>query len=374
MKSVQPSYQRSSVLDVCRGLAIILVVYGHAVEVSFFGKEFVPVFGFSQWQAIYSFHMAVFFVLSGFLHKRKDFLSAVKASLSLVFLAMLTHLVGAMFLPGVSLRSVIVPLYTLQYFSLTVTWYLVAHAWVILIAQFFTRASLLWRGAFAALLVVLFFATQGRLGRYFQLHTIPVGALFYGIGVIAARVWPSLSQRVPATAVLFALVCAGFACVAALAPMNEGCSFELAKQCRNHRGGFIVMFVLGNYGYIPMFFVSACVGVAAFFGLARVVDDVAPIWLRSWICRVGRNTVSLLIINGFFLVIVQPKIGRALDIGVLPSETVAWAAGLTAIQLLILPVLQPYIVRLVAVCDGASSALIGLLRLGKANSAVKPLT
>src|SRR5689334_15262664 len=60
---------RNSMLDVARGLGIILVIYGHSLEVAFFRSD--PVFvasAFEQWRVIYSFHMPLFFVVSGAAH------------------------------------------------------------------------------------------------------------------------------------------------------------------------------------------------------------------------------------------------------------------------------------------------------------------
>lgn len=60
-------------LDFIRGIAIILVFIGHAATNSFIYR---PVFYEILVQAIYIFHMGLFFVISGFLDSKKnDFIS-----------------------------------------------------------------------------------------------------------------------------------------------------------------------------------------------------------------------------------------------------------------------------------------------------------
>ncbi len=57
---------RTRWLDVCKGLGIVAVYYGHVV--GRFGGYGVTA-AVTQWTAIYAFHMPLFFLLSGYLHK-----------------------------------------------------------------------------------------------------------------------------------------------------------------------------------------------------------------------------------------------------------------------------------------------------------------
>lgn len=69
--------KRIEYIDSIRGLAIFLVVMGHAIAWNYGDWQQICVFSPSQpksywvggvvWQVIYSFHMALFFMVSGFL-------------------------------------------------------------------------------------------------------------------------------------------------------------------------------------------------------------------------------------------------------------------------------------------------------------------
>lgn len=355
---------RSEVIDLCRGLAILLVIYGHAIEVTFFGKEYVPVSGFFQWQVIYSFHMALFFVLSGVVHKKKPLMKVLITSVSLILFAMGTHLAVILFTPQPSLWKILRPLFTLQSFSLIVTWYLVAHAWVIIFVQLFIRMPLVGRVAGIVFLFAIFVVSQIFNGRLFQVHALPMGVLFYGLGAWAASARPLVSVRQYVTKrMLVPLVCLGVVFTGVLAPLNGGCVLEFAKHCSNHKGGFAVMFVQGRYGYIPLFFITALVGTLVVFGLARFLDDRASPWLRAWLCSLGQSTISLLVINGVFLAIVEVHLSSIFDVGSSSLETILWAAGLTAVQLLMAPLVQPLVKKAVKLCDAAAEACVRRVRL-----------
>jgi len=71
------SSNRFEYLDSIRGFAIILMVMGHAIAWNYSDWQSVVLFNSMQnnaekyggiiWQIIYSFHMALFFMVSGFL-------------------------------------------------------------------------------------------------------------------------------------------------------------------------------------------------------------------------------------------------------------------------------------------------------------------
>lgn len=86
-------YQRIEYIDAIRGFAIILVVMGHAIAWNYPDWNKVCLFSQTQskelmiggvvWQLIYSFHMALFFMVSGYLSgladiNRSNFFSRIK--------------------------------------------------------------------------------------------------------------------------------------------------------------------------------------------------------------------------------------------------------------------------------------------------------
>lgn len=342
---------RSSVVDLCRGIAMLLVIYGHALEVMFVGRNSAPEIGFSQWQFIYSFHMAPFFFLSGVVHRRKELSLVVKASFSLIVLALLTHLLGSALRPELTWREIVRPFYTLQYFSLAVTWYLVTHAGLILIAQLFTRSGRVGRLGVALILLAIFVASQLYDRKLFQLHTLPVGALLFGAGVLAQKGWPLVRHRAPHGVLLAGVVALLLLTAVVIAPMNGGCSFSYVQHCLNHESGFVVLFLAASYGYLPLFLASSLVGLLMCVGLAELLDKGAIGRGRDLLRWIGQNTITLLIVNGVFLSVVQPHLAGVVDVASAVHHMVVWPVGLAVVQLLLAPFAKPFVARLVSLSD-----------------------
>ena len=94
-----PSHRRLTHLDIARGIAIILVVWGHAdrrMEKVFF-SEYLATLG----DIIYAFHVALLFIISGALHRK-----------------MFDQMDGGAILKRVS-ESVLMPFITLSSFFMT---------------------------------------------------------------------------------------------------------------------------------------------------------------------------------------------------------------------------------------------------------------
>ena len=65
--------QRFEWVDKLKGIAIVLVVLGHAISGSgVFDQDVIPVIWDVVYKVINSFHMPLFFFLSGFLYNRKN--------------------------------------------------------------------------------------------------------------------------------------------------------------------------------------------------------------------------------------------------------------------------------------------------------------
>jgi acyltransferase len=199
----------------------------------------------------------------------------------------------------------------------------------------------------------------------FQVQTWLPGLLFYALGH-----W--FSQRGRAAAVQgwlhgprVWLLPLGLAMALALAPLNGGCTLMPMKVCADFRGQFGVMFAIGRYGFLPAFLVSALLGIALTVASALVISRLPWAAANRGLAFVGQRTLELLVLNGFVLVFLEPVLTRAFQIQSTPAETLAWALGLVAGQLAVLPLWRRLVEPLFSACRWAADhllALIGTLR------------
>src|SRR5215213_1425302 len=91
---------RSQLVDVARGLAMLLVVYGHALEIFFNGRVDgrFSTFPFETWRPIYAFHMPAFYFVSGLVSANlsgKTLRKTLVTAIALILFADITHLLIA---------------------------------------------------------------------------------------------------------------------------------------------------------------------------------------------------------------------------------------------------------------------------------------
>jgi fucose 4-O-acetylase-like acetyltransferase len=121
-----------------------LVVLGHTLEITFFRPILEYENQFWLWKTIYSFHMPLFFFVSGALHKERPLAEVFKTSLALIFLALFVHCVGWVFNTirlGIQVRPLISSFIFMRNFQIGVMWYLIAHAFIIFLYQLIKLAS-----------------------------------------------------------------------------------------------------------------------------------------------------------------------------------------------------------------------------------------
>lgn len=350
-------------MDVCRGLGILLVLYGHALEATFPEQASLADTQFFQWQFIYTFHMPLFFFISGWVFRKKPLAAVLGTGLYLVLIALATHLVGSA-LQGMDqpfdARQVLQPLVAWDHFSVVVTWYLVALAFVNLLFHALQGSSRARQLSIWAGLVVLQVIAWKTHTRYFQVQTWLPGLLFYALGQ-----W--FSQRGRAAAVQgwlrgsrVWLLPLGLALALAVAPLNGGCTLVPMKVCADFRGQFGVMFAIGRYGFLPAFLVSALLGIALTVALALVISRLRWAAASRGLAFIGQRTLELLVLNGFVLVFLQPALTRAFQIQSGPLETLAWTSGLVAGQLVLLPLWRRLVEPLFGACRWAADRLLAL--------------
>lgn len=147
-------------LDVCRGIGMVLVIYAHAIENTFSEGPDILGFGFSQWRLIYTFHMPLFFFISGVFHRSRRLSEVLETALTLILVVILTHLLGCLANRSFSLAALLHPIMKLSFFSVVTTWFLVAQSFVITIACIGQQSNKYIRVMIVVALLAVFLLTQ----------------------------------------------------------------------------------------------------------------------------------------------------------------------------------------------------------------------
>ena len=308
---------RKNYLDVAKGLGILLVVLGHSLEVYLGngndgtrGAGFVPA-TFAAWKFIYSFHMPLFFILSGIATTRltgTKFENTLASALNLIVIATALQLLSAPLrlaipLPtdapatslSAALRYVFWPALKLETYAIVVIWFLPCLALVRLAAWLVGNASR--PGMIILALGALCLAEQHFGIGYFQMRSVIVGLAFFALGQRIGDLRPDRFPRIG-----YAAVCAGALLLTALTfEANHGCPFDLASTCPGPRyGEFAVLMVSGAFGFLPLFALTALAGAAAILSASLLLAH------SRLLALIGRRTLDLLIVNGVTLVFIQP--------------------------------------------------------------------
>ncbi|MGE0595808.1 MAG: acyltransferase family protein [Hyphomonadaceae bacterium] len=323
------SRRAPSALSVGRGFAIVMVMYGHALApwVILAGDRFSEE-AFFQWKLGAAFLMPFFFFASGLAWREDGSMrSAVRQALALIFIAWsaaslvalsrfaLSNLgAGAVYdLGDISLLRLVKDVVRMavygDHYLMATMWFLTAIGLVRLIAAASHRIApwAIWAAALALFAIGLVVVANGWRNIY-QVAVLGAGVAAFASGHAVRHVFSRL-EAAPRTAVLVSAISA----VALFATfwLNRGCPIDVAARCDLPiiPGQFSVTMSYGVYGNLPLFFVSAAAGAAFLASFAIVVAAYArgARWLvAAW----GRNTVALLIVNGFYLEWVHPLVLR----------------------------------------------------------------
>ncbi len=370
MPRVQPK-KRDATWDIARGIGMMLVIYGHFLEPMYPAKNGSPMIEFAaaQWQVIYSFHMMLFFLVSGAVNvnlPKKAWPEALRGSLRLLALAWVVHIIGVIFAMIIgaapdATRSVWDAVYAIgdpivegYLWSIGVLWFLTSLCFVQLLAY-------VTLGRIPALAVVLVAMVATAITPYlpnqYLLQTWFPGLSFFALGFLFAQ-W---QIRWPVWAAIPFLAAAIL-----LAPLNHGCSFSFSDTCGSIPFG--VRMFAGSYGYLPLFFLSSLVGSLAVVclsaGLARFAGPSA------FLSYVGRNSLQLFIINGFVATFLFGVLWQVKWPHLTVFHYIGFAIGIIAAHLLVLRVLRPvlgwidsaalaisdFIVRLITSVTGSAEA------------------
>jgi fucose 4-O-acetylase-like acetyltransferase len=318
---------RVTTLDVGRGLAIVSVIYGHALAPWFMaaGERFSEP-AFLQWKFGASFMMVFFFFLSGVgWRAEKAFTVTLRQSISLVLIAWLASVVfdaGRLlvgwsgfatapgepaldlmsFLRGAARMGVVGDQY-----SLTALWFLAALAIVRVLAAIVVRAGpLVTVLATLALLALTLTSTSLGWRNIYQLNLIGVAFAAFIVGHALSAGVRALERSV--LAALAVLTVCG-AATALTFDLNDGCLWDVTGHCGQDwlNDGFGVSMFSGQYGNLPLFFFTAAVGTGFAMALCILIarqNGLVGRRLEAW----GRNSLNLLIVNSLFLHVANPLI------------------------------------------------------------------
>jgi acyltransferase len=297
-------------IDVARALGLLLVYYGHFVEQVMYLK--VPVAA-SHYKWIYSFHMILFFVLSGWIKGARStmppagkfarailagrivpylFFSGVTAILSLVYsgwFPMLDLANGSGYFQAAVATAMGFPLFNvpLWFVACLVSvecLHRVLQGYLDSAPRIVLAALVCYVGGYA-LNEQYFFFGQNR--SFWLLHEVPVVYAFYLAGVLFGR------TRLPGrVTVAVAVVMVSLAAVQFTYDLNLG-PFRYLQA---------VVILLSGHGHFLWFPFTALAGTALVLALGRVLHRV------SLLAFFGRNALILLGLNGVFYHFVNPPV------------------------------------------------------------------
>lgn len=341
--------ERNRTIDIIRGLAMIAVVYGHALEVFAGGFSAAAL---EAHRLIYSFHMPAFYFVSGMASSRirsESLRKMLSSALTLIVLADLTHLIAAPLYAGISLSEgmganliaerVFYPLLAGYGFLLVPNWFLVSLAFGKLLSWCYLRGgpflkAFLW----VALIVLYLFAARFDF-RFFEIQTWMAALAFILLGNEALRFKCNLQAM--SLKLCIALLLAAGAALFFSYGLNRGCLLHPMQSCNvdpQYRN-FGVEVIYGHLGFLPLFFLTALLGITMLVLLGSAMEKTPAAAAMAW---VGRNTLALMILNGFvrfFLSLLSPRYFPAFS-------SLMGSAGIAAVQVAILPLVLPVMKRI----------------------------
>jgi len=314
---------RQSAIDVARALGLLLVYYGHFVEQIMYLKNPAAAVHY-KW--IYSFHMILFFILSGWVKGARPgtlpvrkfvqstlasriapylFFSILLAALSLVFTGWFPMLdlssaqgyFQAAVSTGLGFPLFDVPLWFVACLVSVECLHRLVQTYLDSKMRIIAVAVVCYVGGYLLNERYFFF---GQNMSFWLLHEVPVVYAFYLVGVLLGR--GGLPGRIsPAAGVaIFALA---LAAVHFTYDLNQG-PFRYLQA---------VIILLSGHGHFLWFPFTALAGSVMILVLGQVLHNV------SLLAFLGRNAIILLGLNGVFYHFVNPPVA-AWSVANLPPD------------------------------------------------------
>ncbi len=370
---------RDATWDIARGIGMMLVIYGHLLEPIYPGNPALgrPLLESAavQWQVIYSFHMMLFFLVSGAVNinlPKKTWPEVLRGSLRLLALAWVVHIIGVLFAMSTGLApeatrsvwdaavAIFDPILEGYCWSIGVLWFLTSLCFVQLLAYICLRhipALIVVLAAMAATAAVVYFNAPN----YYLFRTWMPGLSFFALGYLFSQ-W---KVRWP-----YWLFIPLFAAVVVLAPLNSGCSFSFTGPCEIFgTRPFGVRMFGGSYGFLPLFFLSSLLGSIAVVSLST---GLARFRASQIFAYTGRKSLDLFIINGFVATFLPPYIQQVAWPQFTVLVSLGLAVGVVAAHLIALQILAPVFAWIDRAAVAIANAIVRLLTGGASRAEPKP--
>lgn len=330
--SPSPSPRIGSI-DTARFLAIALVFYGHLVEQVMYLDSAAAA---AQYKWVYSFHMPLFYVLSGIVHNERRLTQGWGALLKRIARGRLVpYAVFALLPAGVALAGVpgwfptvdlsgadgyiaglISTARGLPAFSIPL-WFLAS---LVVLELLHGAIGRLWRSNTALVAAIIGFYVIGYVFNrevdvlsagliMWMAHVVPLGYAFYLTGILVRRTGV-LERSFPPYGVALAAV-AGLAIITLTYNLNQG-PFRLLD---------VVVMMFGTVGHPLLFPLTALVGTATIILIARLV----PAW--TGLQRLGEVTLIIYCLHGFFYHFANPPLAAWMQANLPTSSHWILAAG-----------------------------------------------
>lgn len=334
---------RIDMVDAARLLGLAFVYYGHFVEqIMYLGNPAAA----AQYKFIYSFHMVLFFVLSGFVFKQKDLELPIGRFLKLRFMSRLVPFIffnlfmvfWSLCIPGnffdLNLPSVkgylnggLLTLFGLTLFNVP-TWFLLCLFSVelihYLVGRFIPNNRAILLAAFGFYLAGYYFnlafhvfdvASQKVVFRnYLYIHEAVVMYAFYLAGIFLRQ--EGFLQRDDSRVRNLALVVAALVFELAVYDLNQG-PFRLLDA---------VVIMFSGHGNVGLFPVTALVGSLMVMLMAKTLLQYAPS-ARNILIFMGRNGLIVYCLNGVFYHFVN---GRVAALFAAHTPSAGWSVFLAS--------------------------------------------
>jgi acyltransferase len=297
--------QRISWVDNAKALGIIAVFYGHIVQKIVWTTS-IPAAGL-QYKLIYSFHMPLFFLLSGFLMKetqhrklfifmKNKFMTRVVPFFFFNILILPSYFIRTKMsnqsidVSQIFQRSLLLPAGIMPFNP--ITWFL-ACLFSVEVINYLLYPVLHKSRTVLCMAMVLFYIMGWGLSYkadiinqyiiipdYWFIHEALVAYSFYLFGSLIAAC-PILYKKIDPSLNVFLLLLTA-TCVFTTFNMNDG-PFKIYP---------VVFFVLGTYGNFLLFPLTAIAGSLCIVSTSRLMPPF------SFMSFLGRNTLSLMGLNG----------------------------------------------------------------------------
>lgn len=359
-------------IDICRGIGIIIVLYMHGLQIAFEGLSGLKETNYAvQMQILSSFIMALFFFISGLVSHHRAWQKTIFTSLYLFVIAISVQIIGWLFVSLANINknlsileimeNLFRPLLILADFKIPVLWFFVSLAFIKIAYEGIIRANLVWRIVIILSIIGLYLVNRVTGKLYFEIGAILPGLIFYAIGQFLGK---SMIGKIESNATILklivfitALIMLAFLNHGGLAPLDHGGLVNPFDNDPDFWVNFEIKIDSGNVGFFPLFIANGLLGSFAAVYLSVIIFRNSKT-VSSFLSKVGRHTIELLIINGIFISTIPRELSEIIGIKNDGFSPIILVVILTLIQIVLLPLWIKIVSPLLTMCKAMSNNII----------------